>query len=306
MDRRLFILLLLLTVPGPAASSASVQASDAGGLDSARRRLVMLTRQEDALSTKMAADRSALAKLLGALALFSRDPPPPLLVSPGDAKDAVRAMILARAIAPELEARAQALGSEVAVLDRLRRRAAQASGELFAQESAIADSRSRLEAVAGDADLLAPPAVRAAATAEAQGAAPRFLLAPTQGRVAVRFGGRLPNGMKSEGIAFQTGAGALVRSPADAIVAYAGPLSGWGDVVILRAGGGRHVVLSGLGKSTVAVGQSVAAGAPLGLMSADGQTLRELYLELRLASGPIDPAKLLRGARGADVEAAAP
>src|SRR6185312_11575625 len=75
-----------------------------------RRELQQLTAKEDALAAKLGADRNALARLLGALEMFSRDPPPPLLVSPADAKDAVRAMILAKAIAPELEARARTLG----------------------------------------------------------------------------------------------------------------------------------------------------------------------------------------------------
>jgi len=297
-------LALLLLAGGLSVALAASDASP-GDLEGRRGRLEMLTRQEDALEAKMAGDRSALSKLMGALAIFSRDPPPPLLVSPGDARDAVRAMILARAIAPELEARAQALGSEVAVLDRLRRRAAQASGELFAAESALADRQSRLEAVAGDADLMAAPSVRAAAIAQQSSPAPRRLLAPAPGAIVVRYGGRLQSGLKSEGVAFRTGAGAIVRSPARAVVAYAGPLSGWGQVVILRGGAGSHMVLSGLGKVTVAAGQSVAADAPVGQMPADGQTAPELYLEYRLAGGPMDPVRLMRGAPDTDTSAAA-
>jgi len=277
-----------------AGAWSALAAGPGGAIEEQRRRLEALTQQEDALSAKMAADRNALAKLLGALALFSRDPPPPLLVSPGDARDAVRAMILARAIAPELEARAQALGSEVAVLDRLRRRAAQASGDLFAAESAIADRESRLESVTEDADLMAPSAARAAANVEDLAPAPRYLVAPANGTFAVRFGGRLENGLKSEGVAFRTFAGAAVRSPAAAVVAYAGPLSGWGQVVILRGGGGRHMVLSGLGRTSVSVGQSVAAGQVIGAMPVGGQSAPELYLEVRLARGPTDPAKFIR------------
>src|SRR6185437_12125226 len=94
-----------------------------------RRELEQLTAQEDALAARLGADRNALARLLGALEMFSRDPPP-LIVSPGDARDAVRAMILAKAIAPELEARAKTLRAEADQLAAVRRRAAQASGDL--------------------------------------------------------------------------------------------------------------------------------------------------------------------------------
>jgi septal ring factor EnvC (AmiA/AmiB activator) len=294
--RRFIACLVLALSAGPAFGQ---------GLDDRRRALEQLTAEEDGVAARIGADRASLARLLSALAEFSRDPPPPLLVRPTDARDAVRAMILARAVTPVLEARARALAAAASQLDQLRRRAAQQSGDLFAADSAVADRQGRLEAVAGDAAIIAPPAVRAAATALDAQPAPAALLAPADGQVAVRFGGRLENGLISQGVAYRTGAGAAVRSPAAAVVAYAGPLNGWGQVVILRAGGGCHMVISGLGKALVTVGQSVAAGFPIGSMPNDGQSAPELYLEVRLASGPVDPARLIRGARGADVNLAA-
>jgi septal ring factor EnvC (AmiA/AmiB activator) len=292
--RRPLALIALLVLAPPAHGQS---------LEDRRRQLAVIAAQEDALSRKLGADRNALARLLGALEMFSRDPPPPLLVSPADARDAVRAMILAKAIAPQLQARARALEAEAETLRRLRRQAAQASGDLFAAESALEDRQGRLDAVAADADLLAPPA-RPPAAAEDALPAPTVLLAPADGRLATRFGGRLDNGQRSEGLAWRTSAGAQVRSPTAAVVAYAGPLNGWGQVVILRAGGGCHMVLSGLGKVTVTAGQSVAAAFPVGVMPADGQSPPELYLEVRMAEGPIDPARLMAGGRLTDVRAA--
>jgi septal ring factor EnvC (AmiA/AmiB activator) len=262
-----------------------------------RHALAQLTAQEVALAARISADRNALARLLGALEMFSRDPPPPLIVNPADARDAVRAMILAKAIAPELEARAKVLAAEADPLMALRRRAAQASGDLFAAESALEDRQGRLDAVTSDAALMGPTGVRAAADAMAGLPAPTSLLTPTDGKLAVRYGGRLSNGLVAEGVGYRTAPGAAVRAPAAAVVAYAGPLNGWGNVVILRAGGGCHMVLSGLGKVGVAVGQSVAADFPVGAMPIDGQSPPELYLEVRMAGGPIDPAKLMSGAQ---------
>ena len=276
---------------------AAALPAKAATLAERRHQLAQLTAQEDALAARIGADRNALARLLGALEMFSRDPPPPLIVNPADARDAVRAMILAKAIAPELEARAKALGAEADQLMALRRRAAQASGDLFAAESALEDRQGRLDAVTSDAALMAPAGVRAATDAMAGLPAPTRLAIPTDGRLAVRFGGRLTNGLIAEGVGYRTAPGAAVRAPAAAVVAYAGPLTGWGNVVILRAGGGCHMVLSGLGKVSVAVGQSVAADFPVGAMPIDGQSPPELYLEVRLAGGPIDPAKLMGGAR---------
>ena len=225
-----------------------------------RHQLEQLTAQEDALAARIGADRNALARLLGALEMFSRDPPPPLIVNPVDARDAVRAMILAKAIAPQLEARAKVLGAEADTLMALRRRTAQASGDLFAAESALEDRQGRLDAVTSDAALIAPPPVRVATDAMAGLPAPTSLVAPADGKPSVRYGGRLSNGLIAKGVGYRTAPGAVVRAPATAVVAYAGPLNGWGNVVILRAGGGCHMVLSGLGKLSVAVGQSVAAG----------------------------------------------
>jgi len=281
--------LIALLVLAPSAHGQS--------LEQRRETLAAITAQEDALAARLGADRNALARLLGALEMFSRDPPPPLLVSPADARDAVRAMILAKAIAPQLLARARALEAEADALRRLRRQAAQASGDLFAAESELEDRQGRLDAVASDADLLAPPPARPPVSTEDALPAPTALLAPADGRLATRFGGRLDNGQRAEGMAWRTAAGAPVRSPAAAVVAYAGPLNGWGQVVILRAGGGCHMVLSGLGKVTVAAGQSVAAAFPVGAMPADGQSPPELYLEVRMAGGPIDPARLMAGGR---------
>ena len=152
-----------LAIAALLAATAPAQGAHGQSLDERPPAQQSLTAQEGTpRSWKLGADRNALSRLLSALALFSRDPPPPLLVSPADAKDAVRAMILAKAIAPQLEARARVLSAEAAALTRVRRQAAQQSGDLFAAESALEDRQGRLEAVAADAGLLAPPSVRAA------------------------------------------------------------------------------------------------------------------------------------------------
>ncbi|HUO12221.1 MAG TPA: peptidoglycan DD-metalloendopeptidase family protein [Caulobacteraceae bacterium] len=274
----------------------------AASLDDQRRALAALTAKEDALDARMGADRNVLSHLLASLELFARDPPPPLIVRAEDAKDAVNAAILAKALAAELQDKVRVLASDAAQLASLRRQAAVASGDLFASESAIEDRQGRLDAVTQDAALLAPPSVRAAVAAPDAGPAPSILTPPTAGRIAVRFGGRLSSGLAARGVAYHPAPGAAVLSPAGGVVAYAGPVNGWGEVVILRAGGGCHMVLSGLGKVTVKAGQSVAAGLPIGAMPTSRSLAPELYLEVRLAQGVIDPAPLM-GGRTMDVNA---
>jgi septal ring factor EnvC (AmiA/AmiB activator) len=82
-----------------------------------------------------------------------------------------------------------------------------------------------------------------------------------------------------------------------------GPVKGWGVILILRLAGGYHLVLAGLDKTSVSVGQSVAAGQPVGWMpdsqpsggaGANGQKAsRELYLEVREQGAPVDPGRWL-------------
>ena len=86
----------------------AVAASGEQGLSAKRARLAQLNQQEAALRADMGRNQGALAALLGALELYRRDPPPALLVSPRSAEDAVRAVILVRAVEPALSDRAAA------------------------------------------------------------------------------------------------------------------------------------------------------------------------------------------------------
>ena len=85
-----------------------------------------------------------------------------------------------------------------------------------------------------------------------------------------------------------------MTSPAAGTVEYAGALSGWGVVLILRAQGAYHLVLAGLDQVSVAPGQSVAAGAPIGKMPDHVSSEPELYLEVRENGAPADPERWLK------------
>ncbi|HEY5070863.1 MAG TPA: peptidoglycan DD-metalloendopeptidase family protein [Caulobacteraceae bacterium] len=251
--------------------------------------------EQDAVATLVGANRRELSRLLGALQLFGRDPPPALLVNPADAEDAVRGAILIRAIAPELENRAQQLSLEARGLTSLRREVAAAEGELFAAESALEDRAGRLEGVASDADSLIPPGARERGTAALRGPPPSRLLYPAKGEIVSGFGGSLAGGGRSRGLAIRTAPSATVESPAPGLVDYAGPLQGWGQVVILGAAGGYHMVFSGLGRVLVVPGQRLATGETLGVMPGAPIIRPQLYFELRRGGAPIDPSPLMTG-----------
>ena len=139
--------LCLVVAAGAALAQGAGRTPDVA---TARRSLAELNAQESSLALRFGRNRGELARLLGALQLFGRDPPPALLVDPRDAKDAVRAAILIRSIAPPLEARARAMAGEAQALAKVRRRVAAASGDLFAAESALLDKRGRLDGVVSD------------------------------------------------------------------------------------------------------------------------------------------------------------
>ena len=295
---------------------AAVEAAGERGTGDKRARLDNLTRQEDALTAKLGQSQNATARLLGVLALYRRDPPPALLVHPQSAKDAVRAQILARALAPEIQARSQALSLQLQSLRQLRRQVDSASEDLFKSESAVAEQRGQLERLIADKTTLQRSLVANAETAEAQlrelarksqapadlvnrlptgveslGPAPSRMLEPVQGRLATGFGQAAQTAGPTEGITWRTTPGAPVLAPAAGIIEYAGPLKDYGVILILRTGGAYHLVLTGLGAVEAVVGTTVAAGEPVGRMGEDAGTVPSLYLEVRKGGEPVDPKR---------------
>jgi septal ring factor EnvC (AmiA/AmiB activator) len=312
-----------------------LNASQQGGqktVSDKRLRLAALNAREADLDGRLGGDQAKLARLLGALELFRRDPPPALLVDPHDVRDAVRAAILIRAITPEIEARARALKAEALQITQARREAAMASADLFIAESDVADRRAKIEslitvktdlehraaadAAAANQDIAAlsdrartlrgltqevGAAVPAAAvtneppnpeTAGLFGAAKAFT-PPVSGEPSLRFDQAQPGGSRSLGWTWRTKPGELVAAPAPALVDYAGPLKGWGVVLILRLGGGYHLVLAGLDAALVTPGRTVTPGQPIGRMAAAGGIPQDLYFEIRKHDAPVDPARWL-------------
>lgn len=286
-----------------------VESGDAA-LTAQRSRLQGLTAREAALTAETARERGRAGRLLSALQMMSRRPPPPLLVPARRATDTVRAAILLEATAPEIRRRVGALQARQEELARVRRDALLASEALISGESEQDDRRAEIESGLARKRVLeaslraeAEAAERAAraldariralggtapAVAESPRASSRLpggrerLTSPAPGRPAERFGGR------SAGLRWAAPE-TTARAPASGRVLHAGPLRGWGEVVILDIGPGWRVVVAGLDALEVAEGQTVADGQPLGRTEADG----EIYMELRREEQPVDPAPWL-------------
>src|SRR5687767_7518073 len=82
---------------------------------------------ETELSVDQGVNMHRLSRLLSVLEQLKRDPPPALLVSPQDAKDAVRAAILVKALTPQLQERAQSYAQGAGEVMRQRRQIGRAS-----------------------------------------------------------------------------------------------------------------------------------------------------------------------------------
>lgn len=120
---------------------------------------------------------------------------------------------------------------------------------------------------------------------------------PAQGKRVKRFGEADGVGGTLRGISLQTRGEARIIAPTDGWVVYAGPFRSYGNLLIINAGGGYHVLLAGMGRIDVSLGQFVLAGEPVAVMGAAlqaGQGNNDnsrpvLYVEFRKDGRPIDP-----------------
>ena len=164
-----------------------------------------------------------------------------------------------------------------------------------AADKAAADNRAAAGAKPtslGAADRLAP----AVSFVDARGLLPM----PASGKVVRTFGEPDAVGGKTDGISIATRPGAQVSAPSDGWVVYAGPFRSYGQLLIINAGDGYHVLLAGMERIDVQLGQFVLAGEPVATMASPKlasasavdivSTQPVLYIEFRKDGTSIDPA----------------
>jgi murein hydrolase activator len=124
-----------------------------------------------------------------------------------------------------------------------------------------------------------------------------LLALPVNGTKIREFGGSDGAGGVEKGISLATRAGAQVTTPCDGWVVYAGPFRSYGQLLILNAGGGYHVLIAGMGRISVNIGQFVLTGEPVATMGTTSQVASilatnasqpVLYIEFRKDGTPID------------------
>ena len=131
------------------------------------------------------------------------------------------------------------------------------------------------------------------------------LLWPVLGVLDGGFGETDGTGLARPGVLVLSDPDAIVRAPAEARIAYAGPFLNDEQVVILRIGSETLLALNGLSVLAVSTGSTVEKGDPLGFMgnvnTTDEEFLIEketsvsafrdepLYIELRIDGIAMDP-----------------
>ncbi len=120
---------------------------------------------------------------------------------------------------------------------------------------------------------------------------------PVSGRKIRLFGAANEYGQRVKGISIRSRAQAQVTSPVDGWVAYADEFRTYGQLLIINAGEGYHILLAGMKRIDVETGQFVLAGEPVAIMGAaqSGTDAKPkspgpvLYIEFRKDGRPIDP-----------------
>jgi len=158
-----------------------------------------------------------------------------------------------------------------------------------AREAARSDSRPALSAFR-DPGRLTP----AIAFASLRGQVP----IPVNGVKLKQFGSPDGTGGLEKGVSIATRPGAQITAPGDGWVVYSGPFRSYGQLLILNVGGGYHVLLAGMDRISVDLGQFVLTGEPVAVMGnasqiatilATGSSQPVLYIEFRKDGTPVDP-----------------
>ncbi|MFD1704539.1 murein hydrolase activator EnvC family protein [Methylopila henanensis] len=347
------------------AAAASIREREPQ-VSASEAKLSELSESERQLRQSLLARRDVLAEVIAALQRMGRKPPPALLVRPRDALEAVRSAILLGAVVPDMRAEAEALGSDLremvrlkgmmtderdrlareidglgaerarleALIEERQRQLGQRQSDLAAEASAsqalgrqvldlealvgrvereAAEARAAAELAAeaerrkGDADSLRQ-AARLAPAAPFESTRGKLPL-PVAGRRLTDFGRADASGGHAQGLSIAARAGAPVSAPCDGWVVYAGPFRSYGQLLILDAGGGYHVLLAGMERITVGLKQFVLAGEPVATMRGDpsgaeraaGESRPVLYVEFRKNGGAIDPSPWWAGVPGEKV-----
>jgi septal ring factor EnvC (AmiA/AmiB activator) len=120
---------------------------------------------------------------------------------------------------------------------------------------------------------------------------------PAEGDVTGRFGqtsGRLGGTAVRNGIEVAVAEGTPVRAVHGGVVGFAGPFTGFGNLVIVNHGDENYSLYGYLESASVAQGAMVDAGAELGRVGRAPAGPPALYFEMRIDGRSVDPLQWLK------------
>ena len=181
--------------------------------------------------------------------------------------------------------REKALGRDAkalqSLLAQLRAAAAKAAREA---------ERARREA-ARQAKATGKPAPKRSTVASAPAMRVGGLSWPVSGSLLAAFGGRLPDGRRSDGVLIAAAAGTAVKAVADGTVVFADWMTGYGNILIIDHGNGYMSLYAHNDSLLRAAGDAVRRGDALAAVgSSGGQERPALYFELRRNGTPVNPS----------------
>ena len=255
----------------------------------------------------LAADLTELARLRDAITA-ERDGLKTDLAQLGDERSRLTALIATRqaSVAADEIALTEAGKRQAGLAQRaknLREFLASIDADIAQSEKRAADERKAAEALVASTQS----SFNAASLKEPQRLAPKIAFADARGLLPMPVSGQIGRDFgdpdevtgAARGVSIITRPHAVVSSPSEGVVAHAGPFRGYGQLLIINAGNGYHIVLAGLGHIDVTAGQPVLAGEPIGEMG-EGNVLTTdvakatsggpvLYVEFRKDGSAINP-----------------
>jgi murein DD-endopeptidase MepM/ murein hydrolase activator NlpD len=142
--------------------------------------------------------------------------------------------------------------------------------------------------------LLQPAVARSPAPALLQDSRRPDFIWPVRGQVVSGYGPK-NGGLYNDGINIAAPRGAAVAAAADGTVAYVGDaLKSYGNLVLIRHGGGMVTAYAHMNAVTVRAGMQVRRGEPIGSVGSSGNVASaQLHFEVRRGKETLDPQRYL-------------
>lgn len=314
------------------ALTKTVRAYEAG-LEALRSGLNQTQQREREIRTLFETKQEKLAQLLVVLQTMGRDPVPTILLHPSGPTNTTRAAMMVQDVAAQIETETEALKQQLSELTEISALHETASEALSIALSEAQTARSELTQAMADRVALPrsfnPDPVQMRNLVRSSETFGEFitqltrinidsihakegfeqrkgqLASPTTGRVLHGFAEPNAAGTSRPGVILAAPREAIVITPTDATVRYAGALLDYGKTIILEPAPGYLMILAGLDTLDAEAGQVLSSGTPVGKMGGtvpdadgflntaandgSGNPQETLYIELRNGDTALDP-----------------